>query len=137
MSETEPVKEKEMIKVVKVEFKHTYDTNLAGHDSHIRSGEYFSMVYPSGLEIALSQREADGSWGHWEYDFKTDKKNWVAVEIPESPGVKIFEVDGQFIEMGILTDKWLETHENSDSEECREFVSSGLKNFLERTGQVS
>jgi hypothetical protein len=136
MSEIEPAKEKDTIEVIKVEFKHTYDTVLTGHDSHIRSGDYYSMVYPSGLEIALFQRDEDGSWGHWGYDFKTDKKSWVTVDIPERPRVKTIIVDGQFTEMGILIDNWLETHENTDSDECREFVSAGLKNFLERTGQM-
>ena len=136
MSENEPVKEKGEFEVIKVVFNHTYDLSLAGHDPSMFVDEAYSMVFPNGLEIGLGRMEEQGKWGHWNYDFKTDKKVWVEVDIPENPRVKIIDVDGQFTEIGILLDKWLETHENTDSEECREFVSAGLKNFMERTGQV-
>lgn len=136
MSENEPVKEKGEFEVFKVVFNKTYDLSLAGHDPSMFVDEAYSLVYSNGLEIGLGRMNEQGSWGHWSYDPKTDKKSWVEVDIPENPKVKAINVDGQFIEMGILLDKWLETHENTDGEECKEFVNVGLKNFLERTDQV-
>lgn len=136
MSENDPVKEKAEFEVIKVVFNHTYDLSLAGHDSTMFVGETYFLTYPNGLEIGLGRNDEQGNWGHWGYDLKTDKKTWVEVDIPEKLRVKVIDVDGQFCEMGILLDKWLETHENTEGEGCREFVNAGLKNFLERTCQL-
>ena len=124
------------IEVIRVVFNHTYDLSLAGHDQTMFVGETYSLVYPNGSEVALGRMDGQGKWGHWDYDFKTGEKNWVEVDVPENPRVKVVDVDGQFTEMDILLDKWLKTHESTDSEECREFVRVGLLDFLTRTNQA-
>lgn len=134
MTEIEPAKEKDNFEVIKVEFERTYDTTLAGHDPYISTSEHYDMVYPNGLVIGLGQREGEESWGHWNYDFKTKTKNWEVVEIPENPRVIVEPDDGVLTEMGILTKKWLETHEYMNKD-CRKFVIAGLKDFKKRTGQ--
>ncbi len=100
------------------------------------SGEVYSLVYPSGLEIGLGMSEEQGGWGHWNYDFKNDKKTWVEIDLPENPRVKVIDDDGQYTEMSRLVDKWLETHESTEGDECREFINTGLMDFLVRTNQV-
>ncbi len=136
MSEKEPIKEKEGYEVVKIVFNHTYDLSLAGHDPSMFVDELYSLITPNGLELVLAKRDGDGKWGHWNYDFKTNKKTWVEVDIPENPRVKIIDSDGQFTEMMILLDKWSETHEDTVSKECNEFVEAGLLDFLTRTNQI-
>lgn len=136
MSENESGKEKVAFEIIKVVFNYTYDLSLAGHNQTMLVDEYYSLAYPSGLEIGLDRIDEQGNWGHWSYDSKTNKKKWIEVDIPKDPRVKVIDVDGQFIEMRILLDKWLETHENTDSDECREFVRAGLLDFLTRTNQA-
>lgn len=107
---------------------------MAGHRSRI-SGEVYSIVYPNGLEIALGQVDQHPGWGHWKYDRETGKKNWIEVQIPDDPKIKVIPSDGTFIEAMLLTDKWLETHPDVSGETFREYIAKGIDDFLKRTGQ--